>query len=419
LFSFLCSDGGEGTEAKKEGAILFKAGHYYRKDRSEKVSGSISSVKNVKAAGKPIFPLGTDYERSATGKPNHILNAQLSGTVNCMDGLQTGILNPNVQGKKEGTRKAGKDEKERMTLLEQQLLVERGRREMAERMVAEEREKMAKENAIAQEAANGKIAMLTMEKNQLEERLKEEEDAAMDTMMEDVYVLEEDMIKAGPYYNVRAARTRAMDEEVILGDGRRKRMKEAPFNIQGEGRLDKVVWRHRLDVGQNITLSYNPASMTCSGCKTRGVHSVVGADDGRPVVLVATDQNFPPVLFSENDEPCIGIFRMEYGTAKELGFAVGDLLHGISLPEGSVILVGSPTDLGRQGIVGYTEELARSLRILKRNRGGRCWWWRCRRFRWVASTASQRYELWWRQSTGRRGWRGEQGSCWRRPGEKW
>jgi hypothetical protein len=63
-----------------------------------------------------------------------------------------------------------------------------------------------------------------------------------------------------------------MDEEVILGDGRRKRMKEAAFKIQGEGRLDKVIWRHRLDVGQNITLSYNPASMTCSGCKTRGVH---------------------------------------------------------------------------------------------------------------------------------------------------
>ncbi len=51
-------------------------------------------------------------------------------------------------------------------------------------------------------------------------------------------------------------------------------MKEAAFNIQGERRLEKVVWRHRLDEGQNITLSYNPASMTCSGCKVRGVHSV-------------------------------------------------------------------------------------------------------------------------------------------------
>jgi hypothetical protein len=182
--------------------------------------------------------------------------------------------------------------------------------------------------------------------------------------------LEEDMIRAGPYYNVRASRQRALEDEVALGDGRVQRMKEAAFNLRGEGRLEKVVWRHRLDEGQNITLSYNPASMTCSGCKVRGVHSVVGAEDGRPVVLVASDQNFPPTLFSEDGDACIGILRMEFGTAKELGFAVGDLLHGISLPAGSVILIGSPTDLGRQGIVGYTEELARSLRILKEKQGG-------------------------------------------------
>jgi len=125
-----------------------------------------------------------------------------------MDGAQTGILNPIVQGKKEGAKRAGKEEKERLTLLEQQLLVERERRETEEKMVAVEREKMAREQAIAQEAAKGEIAMLIMEKNQLEERLKEEEDAAMDTRREDVYVLEEDKVKAGAYYNVRAARAR-------------------------------------------------------------------------------------------------------------------------------------------------------------------------------------------------------------------
>jgi hypothetical protein len=33
--------------------------------------------------------------------------------------------------------------------------------------------------------------------------------------------------------------------------------------------------------------------------------------------------------------------RIEFGTAKVLGFAVADLLHGVSLPAGSVILVDS------------------------------------------------------------------------------
>ncbi len=197
------------------------------------------------------------------------------------------------------------------------------------------------------------------------------EDEEMETVEGDVYEVDEGMIPAGPYYNVRASRMIALENELMLGDGRGIRRKEAGFNIRGEGRLSKVVWRHRLDDGCNITASFNPANMKCSGCLARGEHSVVGAEDGRPVVLVASDQNFPPVLFSKDNDPCVGILRIEYGTAKELGFAVGDMLHGISLPAGSVILVGSTSDLSRQGIGGYTDELARSLRVLKDKQGGK------------------------------------------------
>ncbi len=234
-----------------------------------------------------------------------------------------------------------------------------------------DREKLMREHAIEQEAARNEIARIAKEKEVLEDRLKEYEDIPMEEDFEDVYELDEDMIRAGPYYNVRTARARAMEDEVVLGDGRNKKKKEGAFNIKGEGRMGKVVWRHRLDEAQNVTLSFNPASMKCSGCQVRGTRSMVGAEDGRPVVLVASDQNFPPTLFSEDGDACIGIMQIEYGTAKELGFAVGDLLHGISLPPGRVILVGSTTHLGRQGIVGYTEELARSLRIVKEKQGGK------------------------------------------------
>ncbi len=37
--------------------------------------------------------------------------------------------------------------------------------------------------------------------------------------------------------------------------------------------------------------------------------------------------------------------RVEFGTMKEIGFAVGDLLDGVELPEGSIVLVGSVSDL--------------------------------------------------------------------------
>jgi hypothetical protein len=207
----------------------------------------------------------------------------------------------------------------------------------------------------------GKLITETEEKLRIAElrgQKERAEDEEMETVEGDVYEVDEGMIPAGPYYNVRASRMIALENELLLGDGRGIKRKEAGFNIRGEGMLSKVVWRHRLDDGCNITVSFNPANMRCSGCLGRGDHSVVGAEDRRPVVLVASDQNFPPVLFSKDNDACVGILRIEYGTAKELGFAVGDMLHGISLPAGSDILVGSTSDLSRQGIGGYTDELA-------------------------------------------------------------
>jgi hypothetical protein len=234
----------------------------------------------------------------------------------------------------------------------------------------EERSKIVREHEVEKERARREVEKLVQEKRELEEKGKEKEQEEMEEDITDVFELDEDLVQPGAYYNVRAARELSMEDEVVLGDGRGGR-KEAGFNIVGERRLEKVVWRHRLEVGQNITLSFNPASMTCSGCKKRGVHSVMSKEDGKPVVLVASDQNFPPVLFSKDVGPCIGIMRMEFGTVKELGFAISDMLHGISLPAGSIILVGSTSDLGKQGIVGYTDELARTLRIVKEKQGKR------------------------------------------------
>jgi hypothetical protein len=88
-------------------------------------------------------------------------------------------------------------------------------------------------------------------------------------------------------------------------------------------------------------------------------------------VLVVSDQNFPPVLFSENNGTCIAILRIEFGSIKEIGFAIGDMLSGIRLPEGSVILVGSVSDLDKQGVTGYAEELARTIRLVKEKQGGK------------------------------------------------
>ncbi len=129
--------------------------------------------------------------------------------------------------------------------------------------------------------------------------------------------------------------------------------------------MKQTILRHRMDTMQNISCSFNPADLMCEGCKGRGKHSVVGAENGEPVVLVIADQNFPPVLYSGDGGACIGVVRVEHGSIRDIGFLVADLLDGMMLPTGSVILVGSVSDLARQGVSGYTEELTRTIRILR------------------------------------------------------
>jgi hypothetical protein len=54
---------------------------------------------------------------------------------------------------------------------------------------------------------------------------------------------------------------------------------------------------------------------------------------------------------------------------REIGFMVTDMLDGVALAPGSVVLVGSVSDLAKQGVSGYTEEVARTVRILKEKLG--------------------------------------------------
>jgi hypothetical protein len=151
---------------------------------------------------------------------------------------------------------------------------------------------------------------------------------------------------------------------MVVGEMKQEKRREEGFDLSGDGRVRQAVLCHRMDVMLNVTCSFDPATMICTGCKERGAHSMIRGDRGEPVVLVFTDQNFPAVLYSEDKEHCIGVVRAEHGSMREIGFMVTDMLDGVALAPGSVILVGSVSDLAKQGVSGYTEEVARTVRIL-------------------------------------------------------
>ena len=118
---------GDGPESRKSPGVVYASGHYYRKDRTEKVSHIGSSKKSGKAADKPNPSSKHDIERLATGKPNIVNNVQSIGTVSETDFPLNDSINPftHQQGQKKPALHGGKEEMGRVILLEQQLKAER------------------------------------------------------------------------------------------------------------------------------------------------------------------------------------------------------------------------------------------------------------------------------------------------------
>jgi hypothetical protein len=95
---------------------------------------------------------------------------------------------------------------------------------------------------------------------------------------------------------------------------------------------------------------------------------------GEPVVICISDQNFPPVLPAD-DGKCVVVIRVEEGRLFELENTFSDMFAGHCaphgrLPQGSVVLVGSLSHLGRYGLESYTVDLVKTMASLAARVGG-------------------------------------------------
>ncbi len=68
--------------------------------------------------------------------------------------------------------------------------------------------------------------------------------------------------------------------------------------------------------------------------------------------MILAEHNFPAALPSIG-ERCPAIIRVECGLLSELGYLFFSMLRDFTLPEGSVLLIGSLTHLMEEGLVGY------------------------------------------------------------------
>jgi hypothetical protein len=172
------------------------------------------------------------------------------------------------------------------------------------------------------------------------------------------------------YYNVRKLRANSQpttELHSLTGDRRgsvaKNHNKLTPgFELKDDERQHTVKNFHipslKRNVSSNIVREGN--ELKCITCKY--THSFTGTD---PVCLILTDQNFPPALPSENLDLCCVIIRLEDCFLSELPGILKKYFGNRSgyLPEGSLLMFGSLSHLGKRGLESYAEECVKLIKV--------------------------------------------------------
>ena len=72
------------------------------------------------------------------------------------------------------------------------------------------------------------------------------------------------------------------------------------------------IMRGQIEANQNISLTFDPATLTCIACESK--HRILASDS--PICVCVTDQNFPANLSGNGN--CVTIVRLESASLSEL-----------------------------------------------------------------------------------------------------
>ncbi len=125
---------------------------------------------------------------------------------------------------------------------------------------------------------------------------------------------------------------------------------------------------HSVEKGVNVSCSFNPRSGLCYTCLGEP-HRAWEGREGQPVVVVLADQSFPANVPAADGGECIRIVRVEDGSLHELTSELTGMLINKKVLPGTVIMLGSMTQLARYGTAWYTSEWLKARNVLKRELG--------------------------------------------------
>jgi len=118
-------------------------------------------------------------------------------------------------------------------------------------------------------------------------------------------------------------------------------------------------------VNQSVTMSLDPETLICLQCEKE--HPFI-QPDGKPVVIIVSDQNYVPIWPSTKCNTSVAVIRLANGGLHELADLLMEVFDRKNLPDGSVVLAGSVSHLHRVGVGSYSREWTQVV-----NRLGRRW----------------------------------------------
>jgi len=136
------------------------------------------------------------------------------------------------------------------------------------------------------------------------------------------------------------------------------------FHSLDDGRL---VRSHLIEDSTRMQLgstSFIPANWQCLACEEHVIlpkkrNLPQWKEGGRLVIL--SDQNISPLIPSDN-KSCPAVIRVEGGSLRELGDSFCCILGDHTLPEGSVIAIGSLSHLQKEGMSSYSTKMVTECR---------------------------------------------------------
>jgi hypothetical protein len=168
---------------------------------------------------------------------------------------------------------------------------------------------------------------------------------------------EPDAVPSATYKSILAAKLNKITPPPIPGTGKATANLDCgSFYNTGDNRIRRAVYKENVATLTVSSISFNPVTWDCSSCPVKhpilgGGEPAEGGGEGRPVIIL-TDQNFPAILPTATGN-CLAIIRIEHGSMRDLT----DMLLAISpetIPEGTVFLLGSLTQLQNEGLQGYS-----------------------------------------------------------------